>query len=172
MAVLAGRPSDKEWREVRMDTLIAAVAVAILSLLPQWKSDAKQQRAEDYAQIIVEESQAVQPEVDPFLVVAIIFRESSFRAKIKGKRGEVGLMQIMPRGTLTRTITKQNLTDVRANVRVGIGHLHYWQEECGSDDMVLWVSAYNAGKCKKTYYGRGVRKLYCKIKPGGCGGVS
>jgi len=66
-----------------MDTLLAAVAAAILSLLPQWKSEAKQQRAEDYAQIIVEESQAVQPTVDPFLVVAIIFRESSFRALLR-----------------------------------------------------------------------------------------
>jgi soluble lytic murein transglycosylase-like protein len=169
VAVRAGRPSDKE---ASMETLIAAVAAAILSLMPQWKSEAKQQKAEDYAQIIVEESQAVQPEIDPFLVVAIIFRESSFRRKVKGKRGEVGLMQIMPRGTLTRSITRDDLTDVRANVRVGIGHLHYWQEECGSDDMVLWLSAYNAGKCKKTFYGKSVRKLYCKIKPGGCGGVS
>ena len=114
----------------------------------------------------------VQPEIDPFLVVAIIFRESSFRRKVKGKRGEIGLMQVMPRGTLTRSITKDDLTDVRANVRVGVGHLHYWQEECGSDDMVLWLSAYNAGKCKRTFYGKSVRKLYCKIKPGGCGGVS
>jgi soluble lytic murein transglycosylase-like protein len=155
-----------------MDTLIAAVAAAILSLMPQWKSEAKQNKAEEYATIVVEESQAVQPEVDPFLVVAIIFRESSFRAKVKGQRGEVGLMQVMPRGTLTRTITKQSLTDARANVRAGVGHLHYWQEECGGDDMVLWVSAYNAGKCKKTFYGRSIRRLYCKIKPGGCGGVS
>lgn len=155
-----------------MDTLIAAVATAILSLMPQWKSEAKHQRAEDYAQIIVEESQAVQPEVDPFLIVAIAFRESSFRAKVKGKRGEVGLMQIMPRGALTRTITKEDLTDVRANIRVGIGHLHYWQEECGHDDIELWLSAYNAGKCKKTFYGKSIHKLFCKIKPGGCGGVS
>jgi soluble lytic murein transglycosylase-like protein len=155
-----------------METLIAAVAAAILSLMPQWKSEAKQQRADDYATIIVEESQAVQPEVDPFLVVAIIFKESSFRAKVKGQRGEVGLMQIMPRGTLTRSITKEDLTNVRANVRVGVGHLHYWQETCGADDMILWLSAYNAGRCKRTGYGKRIRRLYCKIRPGGCGGVS
>jgi len=154
-----------------METLIAAVATAILSLMPQWKSETKQEKAEEYAQVIVEESQAVQPEIDPFLVVAIIFRESSFRRKVKGKRGEVGLMQVMPRGTLTRSITTDDLTDVRANVRVGVGHLRYWQQECGGD-MELWLSAYNAGKCKTTFYGRSVRKLYCKIKPGGCGGVS
>lgn len=155
-----------------MDTLIAAVAAAILSLMPQWKSETKQDKADEYAQIIVEESQAVQPEIDPFLVVAIIFRESSFRRKVKGKRGEVGLMQVMPRGTLTRTITKQDLTDARANIRAGVGHLRYWQDECDSEDMELWLSAYNAGKCKKTFYGRSVRKLYCKLKPGGCGGIS
>ena len=155
-----------------MEGLVATVTAAILSLLPLWKSDTQHQKAEEYAKLIVEETQAVSPEVDPFVVVAIIFRESSFRAKIKGKRGEVGLMQIMPRGTLTRSITKEDLTDARENIRVGVGHLKYWQEECGSDDMVLWLSAYNTGKCKKNGYGRRVKKLYCKLKPGGCENIS
>lgn len=155
-----------------MESLITAVATAILSLMPLWKSDESHKRADDYATIIVEEAQAVRPEVDPFIVVSIIFRESSFRAKIKGQRGEVGLMQIMPRGTLTRSITKEDLTDVRSNIRVGIGHLQYWQEECGSDDMELWLSAYNAGKCKRTAYGKRIKRLYCKIKPGGCEKIS
>ncbi len=155
-----------------MDNLIAAVTAAILSLVPQWKSESAHIRAEKYATIIVEESQAVQPPIDPFLVVAIIFKESSFRAQIKGKKGEVGLMQIMPRGTLTRSITKESLTDVRPNIRVGVGHLHYWQERCGSNNTDIWLSAFNAGKCKRTKYAKRVRRLYCKIKPGGCGGVS
>ena len=155
-----------------MDNLIAAVTVAILSLLPQWKSDKAAMRAEKYSTIIVEETQAVQPPIDPFLVVAIIFKESSFRAKVKGKKGEVGLMQIMPRGALTRSITRERMTDVRANIRVGVGHLHYWQERCGEEDMDMWLSAYNIGRCQKTKYAKRVRRLYCKIKPGGCGGVS
>ncbi len=155
-----------------MESLAAAVTAAILSLLPLWKTDNAQQRAEKYATIIVEEALAVQPEVDPFVVTAIIFRESSFRAKVEGKRGEVGLMQIMPRGTLTRSITKADLTDARPNIRAGVGHLHYWQEECGADDMELWLSAYNSGKCKRNGYGRRVRRLYCRIKPGGCDNIS
>ena len=155
-----------------MESLTAAVTAAILSLLPLWKTDNAQQRAEKYATIIVEEALAVQPEVDPFVVTAIIFRESSFRAKVEGKRGEVGLMQIMPRGTLTRSITKADLTDARPNIRVGVGHLQYWQEECGPDDMEVWLSAYNSGKCKRNGYGRRVRRLYCRIKPGGCDNIS
>ncbi len=155
-----------------MENLIAAVTTAILSLVPHWKSEAAATRAEQYATIIVEESQAVQPPIDPFLVAAIAFKESSFRAKIKGKKGEVGLMQIMPRGAVTRTITKERMTDVRSNVRVGIGHLKYWQKECGPDKMDVWLSAYNRGKCKRTKYAKRVRRVYCRIKPGGCGGVS
>jgi len=155
-----------------MENLIAAVAAAILSLVPQWRSDESRERADGYAKVIVEECGAVQPPIDPFLVTAIIFRESSFRAKVKGTRGEVGLMQIMPRGTLTRSITREDLTDVRANIRVGIGHLQYWQEECGTDDMEVWLSAYNAGKCKRTGYGKRIKRLYCKIKPGGCENIS
>jgi soluble lytic murein transglycosylase-like protein len=155
-----------------MDTLIAAVAASILSLVPQWTSDKSKTRAQEYATIVVEETQAVQPQIDPFLVVAIIFKESSFRAAIKGQKGEVGLMQIMPRGTLTRSITKKSLTDVRSNIRVGVGHLQYWQDRCGPDDMDVWLSAYNSGKCKRSHYAKRVRRVYCKIKPGGCGGVS
>lgn len=155
-----------------MDTLIAAVTAAILALVPHWKSEKSQVRAEQYATIIVEECQAVQPPIDPFLVVAIVFKESSFREKIKGKKGEVGLMQIMPRGALTRTILKGKMQDVRSNIRVGVGHLHYWQTECGPENMDLWLSAYNLGRCKSTKYARRVRRVYCRIKPGGCGGVS
>ena len=73
-----------------------SITAAILSLLQLWKSEVKQSRAQEYAKIIVEESQAMQPPIDPYLVVAIIFKESSFRPKVEGKRGEVGLMQIMP----------------------------------------------------------------------------
>ncbi len=155
-----------------MDSLIAAVTAAILALLPQWKSEKQHLRAEQYATIIVEESQAVQPPLDPFLIVAIIFKESSFRPKVKGQRGEVGLMQLMPRGALTRAITKGRVVDVRANIRVGIGHLHYWQEKCGIENRDVWLSAYNAGKCKRTKYAKRIKRLYCKIKPGGCDGTS
>jgi len=155
-----------------LESLITTVSAAILSLVPLWTSDTDRQRAESYATIIVEESLAVRPEMDPFVIVSVIFRESSFRAKIKGKRGEVGLMQIMPRGTLTRSIATEDLTDVRSNIRVGIGHLQYWQEECGADDMELWLSAYNAGKCRRTSYGKRIKRLYCRIKPGGCEKIS
>ena len=155
-----------------MENLIAAVTAAVLSLVPHWKSEEDQAKAKKYAAIIVEESQAVQPPIDPFLVAAIIFKESSFRANVKGKKGEVGLMQVMPRGALTRAITSERMTDVRSNIRVGIGHLHYWQERCGIDDMDLWISAYNLGRCKRTKYAKRIKRLYCKIRPGGCGGVS
>ena len=160
-----------------MQSLIAAVTASILSLVPHWTSDKSKVRAKNYAAIIVEESQAVSPPIDPFLVVAVAFKESSFRAKVKGKRGEVGLMQILPQGALTRTITRhrkreKTLMEVRSNIRIGIGHLSYWQERCGEDRMDVWLSAYNSGKCKATSYARRIRKVYCKIKPGGCNDIS
>lgn len=161
-----------------MQTLIAAVTSAILSLVPHWTSDKSKERAKHYATVIVEESQAIQPVIDPYLVVAIAFKESSFRAKIRGKRGEVGLMQILPQGALTRTIVKgklrqkTQLMEVRSNVRVGIGHLNYWRNKCGDDDMSVWLSAYNSGRCKRTKYAARIQRVYCKIKPGSCGRIS
>ena len=158
-----------------LENVIAAVTAAILSLVPHWTSDKSKERAHKFAAIIVEESEAVQPKIDPFLVTAIAFKESSFRHKVKGARGEVGLMQILPKGALTRTIertTKKQLMDVRANVRMGVGHLSYWQKRCGPDNMDKWLSAYNTGRCKKTTYAKRIRRVYCKIRPGGCGGIS
>lgn len=156
-----------------MESIVTAVTAAILSLVPHWTSDKSKDRAETYASIIVEESEAVQPKMDPFIVVAVAFKESSFREKIKGKRGEVGLMQVLPRGALTRTITKQpQLMDVRSNIRVGIGHLNYWQKKCGENNVDVWISAYNLGRCTKTDYAKRIWRVYCKVKPGGCGGVS
>ncbi len=111
--------------------------------------------------------------MDPFLVVAVAFRESSFREKVKGKRGEVGLMQVLPYGALTRTITKESKPiEVRANIRIGIGHLNYWQKKCGDKDMATWISAYNIGRCTKTDYAKRIMSVYCKVKPGGCKKVS
>lgn len=153
-----------------MENLIAAVTAAILTLMPQWRSEENQDRAREYATIIVEESQAVSPPVDPFLVASIIFRESSFREHARGKRGEVGLMQVMPRGVITKVVSKEKLTTVRSNIRVGIGHLNYWQQQCGLENFPVWLSAYNAGRCEVTKYHQRVMRVYCRIKPGGCGG--
>ncbi len=160
-----------------MHGLIVAVTAGILSLVPHWTSDRAKVRAKSYATIIVEESQAVQPQIDPFLVVAIAFRESSFRPKVKGKRGEVGLMQVLPQGALTRAITRhrrngKGLMEVRSNIRTGIGHLNYWQKKCGEDRMDVWLSAYNSGQCKRTKYYKRIRRVYCNIKPGGCNNIS
>jgi soluble lytic murein transglycosylase-like protein len=144
-------------------------------LVPHWTSDKAKTRADNYATIIVEESRAARPPIDPFLVVAIAYKESSFRPKIQGKRGEVGLMQIMPRSALTRSITnmkKKHLIDVRANIRVGVGHLNFWRNKCGDDRPDVWLSAYNSGVCKKSKYARRIRRVYCKINPRACGGIS
>jgi soluble lytic murein transglycosylase-like protein len=155
-----------------MENLVSTVTSAILSLMPLWNTDAERTRAAEYAEIVIEEAQAVEPEIDPFLVVAIIYRESSFRADVRGQRGEVGLMQILPLGTLTRSIAKDDLSDVRTNVRVGLSHLVYWQNECGADRTLVWVSAYNSGKCRANGYGKRVLHLYNRIKPARPGEIS
>ena len=155
-----------------MESLISAITAAILALVPQWTSEKKIQRADNYATIIVEETQAVVPPIDPYLIVAMIFKESSFRPEVMGKKGEVGLMQIMPKGAITRMLTKTAPKEPRHNIRVGIGHLRFWQHKCGIENEDVCISANNRGRCKKTDYVKRIKRLYCKIKPGGCGGVS
>jgi soluble lytic murein transglycosylase-like protein len=148
-----------------MESLVTAITAVILTLMPFWKSEIKQARADKLAHIIVEETQAAAKPIDPYLVTVIIFKESSFRARVKGPRGEVGLMQVMPGSPMTPFFTKKNLTDPRTNIKAGIAHLQYWREKCGSDDISVWVSAYNAGRCTRNKYGRRIKKLYCKVNP-------
>jgi soluble lytic murein transglycosylase-like protein len=95
--------------------------------------------------------EALKRDVDPWLVYAIIKVESSFRPKVVGKAGEIGLMQVMPatgRMVAQRALNMdeydaQRLYDPAFNVKVGTTHLHYLLKEYGEVSQALTV--YNAG---------------------------
>lgn len=86
--------------------------------------------------------------VDPELIVSMIFYESSFRSKVIGKNDSgysYGLMQIMPRWNQDRMdrLGCQDLLDPYQNVLVGTDLIaEYIEEGCGIEWALM---AYNGG---------------------------
>ena len=84
---------------------------------------------------------AAESEIDPYLIKAIIFCESSFRADKGSEKGALGLMQLMP-----KTATSLGVTD-RKNPKENIwGGTKYLKDLLGKlKNINLALAAYNFG---------------------------
>jgi len=93
--------------------------------------------------------------VDPFLVKAVIHRESEFDQFAYGSAGEIGLMQVMPtaagldwaRTTGRKDYGRDLLWDARTNIEAGTWYLgralRRWQNM--DDPIPFALAEYNAG---------------------------
>jgi soluble lytic murein transglycosylase-like protein len=79
-------------------------------------------------------NEATKQKLDPFLVAAVIYRESGFKEKVVSKHGDIGLMQILPitlkelkrlKLITQDEINEQDLLEYKANIRVGTLYLSY-----------------------------------------------
>lgn len=89
------------------------------------------------------------PERCPDLLAALAFKESSWRADVVGRRGEVGLVQIMP-GPAMAGETRERAADPDRNLALGLAWLRRLAFSCrlagrGSDEAAL--SAYAGLRC-------------------------
>jgi len=128
--------------------LLAALAGELLSLY--WQSYQPKERPCD--PLIVQEAR--ESGVDPFLIRALIWRESKFDPKTHGSADERGLMQVTPEvGRMWAKANKianfqpDDLYDPQTNIRAGTWYLNrairHWSQ---TDDPVTFALAeYNAG---------------------------
>jgi hypothetical protein len=90
------------------------------------------------------------------LVLALSFRESSWRHEALGRRGEVGLMQL--HGAALSGVARERAMEPRTNVALGVAWLEVAAERCrragwgGSEERLL--SAYAGLGCARS---RGAR---------------
>ena len=94
--------------------------------------------------------------IDPQLVRAVIFQESRFRPGVRGKDGEVGLMQILPEGAAADYSRSNNrpefslreLYGIECNLEIGCWYLaravRRWQGFAHGTELAL--AQYNAGE--------------------------
>lgn len=98
--------------------------------------------------------------IDPAVIIAMIGRESTYRADAKGDKGNsLGLMQIQPRWHYERmeALDCDDLLDPYDNVTVGIDFLaELVKKYDGNINMALM--AYNAGAsgAKKHWFSKGI----------------
>jgi soluble lytic murein transglycosylase len=130
-------------------TLIVVVLAAAAGFL-YWKSQQPQESVYDPIIVNVARNEGV----DPFLIRALIWRESRFDPLTHGQADEHGLMQVTPEvGKMWATANKvdgyddDKLYDPETNIRVGTWYLNRsikrWNQ---TDDPVTFALAeYNAG---------------------------
>jgi Transglycosylase SLT domain len=143
-----------------VDPLVMTVALALAILEcfgPARRAHpGAEARAQTYAAQV--DFAATSSRVDPYLVVALIERESSWIEGAVGKRGEIGLMQVTPRTEATKGYDTRllELFKVAVNIRVGVRWMDVKRRRCGTDDPLLWLSAYKGGVCRSSPYSRGI----------------
>ena len=117
--------------------------------LYEWMSPARFQRYDRLIQTV-----ALEHQVDPMLVKAVVWRESRFDPRKYGSHGERGLMQITDKAA--NEWARENkvvgfyvdqLFEPKTNVEAGTWYLHramqHWKHE--SDPLPFALAEYNAG---------------------------
>ena len=103
----------------------------------------------DYCEFLVEESK--EKNIDPFIVLGLIKRESDFNPNAKGDAGERGLGQLMENtasiiaGNLGYSYNHDMLLDPEFNLKLTITQLSYLNK-IYDRDMHKTLTAYNRGQ--------------------------
>ena len=139
-------------------------------------SHVEKNRAIRIAKMIIEHSDFCKIPHENF-VAAIIQRESNFAQRVedgrrRGALGEIGLMQVMPRGYAIRRFGEEcEQTSADCNIMTGTRYLQDVREYCKSEDPWVWMAAYGAGDCPSSKSARryksakNARKIFCDITP-------
>jgi soluble lytic murein transglycosylase-like protein len=132
----------------------------------------KAKNAEQKLQSIIMEA-ANEHEIDPDLIKAIIWAESSFNPKAVSQKGALGLMQLMP--STAKALDVEDCLNPENNVDAGVRYFKQLMHEFDGDEK-LALAAYNAGSSKvreyngvppfeaTRYYIKKVMKYYRKLK--------
>tara|TARA_Y100000034_G_scaffold122819_1_gene168753 strand:- start:1837 stop:2358 length:522 start_codon:yes stop_codon:yes gene_type:complete len=98
---------------------------------------------------------AEQSDIDPVVLVALIYIESRWNPKAVSRSGACGLTQIIPRWSTNKKrsfgerLTCQQLFDPELSIRRGAKILAYWYHKYGKKRYKIALCGYNAGfSCK------------------------
>ncbi len=131
--------------------IVTALCIAVASL---GVSKSQQKTACKNMPYIVKQSK--KNNIDPTIVVSVMFVESGFTKSVVSSAGACGLMQLIPKWNPDRIRGKKKyytcdeIKSPRRNIRLGVKALKVWLGYSGIDgDMNRALCAYNAGnKCR------------------------
>lgn len=135
---------------VRKGESVKKINSLVYSNVKERLSKTYQPKRQKIAQAIIDE--ALKYRFDPIFLLSVIQSESSFRPRLLGSYGEIGLMQIKP-STAEWIAKKMNLKykdaddlyDPVKNIQLGAAFLSYLRDRFDSHAQ-LYLSAYNMGQ--------------------------
>jgi len=152
--VIRGRKTKRDYWFWAIAAAAAVVIVSIVFALCSWETlaDMFVDRGVHAAEIA---AAAGKHGLDPDLVRALIYQESRFRSNKRGKKGEIGLMQVLPSGAAAEwaRVNKRRrpsalaLYNVELNLEIGCWYLargmRRWKKYAHCTELAL--AEYNAG---------------------------
>lgn len=127
----------------------ASLGMAILNDVHKHLPKKYKEVAIDLSATILQEAEKY--EIDPVFIMAVIRTESSFNPVVRGRHGEIGLMQLKP-DTAQWIAEKykiawkgpKTLEDPQMNVRIGMAYFDYLRDRFDGHAN-KYLSAYNMG---------------------------
>ena len=151
-----GKKDKKTKKEIFFRRYLFFLAiVALFILLFPFAGDIREYLVDDsqFAELI--EFHSKRNGLDAELVRAVIFEESKFKVKTRGKAGEIGLMQILPKASVVdwarahkcNVPSNYELFDPDLNIEIGTWYLKKVMSRYSKSDekIELALCAYNAG---------------------------
>lgn len=148
---------DRELLSGRNGKIAMVAAVVMMTLATLWWIEARQDRPDRYTAWI--DRYAREAQLDPMLIEAMVFAESSRRSGVVSHKGAVGLMQLMPSTAREvgarlgmRNLDAAMLRDPELNLRLGIQYFAWLVER--HESLELALAAYNAGPTRVSKWRR------------------
>lgn len=147
----------KEWQFLKEKNEVESELRNIMEVLDEYYSQKSLEFREELAYFI--QMVCIKNNLDPALLLAVIFTESAFEECALSNRGAVGLMQLLP--TTGYAMSKElqiewkgheTLYNVKNNIRMGAYYLKKLLKMFNNLDMAL--TAYNAGPTRVIRYSR------------------
>lgn len=148
---------DTEIKNNREKIAFYSKVLDIKRLLSELKINIKNYSKTDLAYTIVKES--AKHNIDPYLIIALIRTESSFRSHVISYKGAVGLMQVLPNTAyyISQKVDeldyrkKNELFDPIKNITFGINYFAYLKNKFNGNEQYA-IMAYNLGPTNLNRY--------------------
>ena len=138
----------------RMKVLISIIVLVVVAGYGLYMSDWFQKKFVypfPYSEIVYR--YALDRELDPFLVAAVIRTESKFNTQAQSPKGALGLMQMMPETAkwvaeqmdLPANFDIRQLENPEVNIRMGTWYLSSLKKEFKGNEVLI-LAAYNGGR--------------------------
>ncbi len=158
--------STIDWSSRRLKTILFMRD----QIVGEWKRigcEIKLEKAYLIAETNMREAEKY-PHIDPMLILAMQWKESSFRDSVVSKAGAVGLNQLMPAtarllaGFFSENYSSRKLRSIRVSTKWAVKYLDVLYAQYPEEEIIL--AGYNGGPWQAFYYKHAPKKLAAETR--------